>query len=90
MATNAPTFVPGTQHAIEVADLGVRYSLRFSRKTTLRQSIAQVVSRQQVEEFWALRHVSFTLIQGESLGVIGPNGAGKSTLLQVLAGIITP
>ena len=69
---------------------GVRYSLRFSRKTTLRQSIAQVVSRQRVEEFWALRHVSFTLIRGESLGVIGPNGAGKSTLLQVLAGIITP
>ena len=34
--------------------------------------------------------MSFTLIQGESLGVIGPNGAGKSTLLQVLAGIITP
>ena len=33
---------------------------------------------------------TFTLIQGESLGVIGPNGAGKSTLLQVLAGIITP
>ena len=90
MAANAPTLVPGTRHAIEVADLGVRYSLRFSRKTTLRQSIAQVVSRQQVEEFWALRNVSFTLIQGESLGVIGPNGAGKSTLLQVLAGIITP
>ena len=90
MSANAPTLVPGTQHAIEVADLGVRYSLRFSRKTTLRQSIAQVVSRQQVAEFWALRNVSFTLIRGESLGVIGPNGAGKSTLLQVLAGIITP
>ena len=90
MAANAPTLVEGTRHAIEVADLGVRYSLRFSRKTTLRQSIAQVVSRQQVEEFWALRKVSFTLIQGESLCVIGPKGAGKSTLLQVLAGIITP
>ena len=33
---------------------------------------------------------SFSVAQGESLGVIGPNGAGKSTLLQVLAGILTP
>jgi ABC-2 type transport system ATP-binding protein len=90
MSVMPPRVRPGTDHAIEVADLGVRYSLRFSRKTTLRESIAQVVSRRQIEEFWALRNVSFTLVQGESLGVIGPNGAGKSTLLQVLAGIITP
>ena len=90
MTDAPPEYGDGTEHAIDVADLGVRYSLRFSRKTTLRQSIAQVVSRQQVEAFWALRHVSFNLLRGESLGVIGPNGAGKSTLLQVLAGIITP
>jgi ABC-type polysaccharide/polyol phosphate transport system ATPase subunit len=85
-----PVNTPGAAHAIDVDGVGVRYSLRFSRKTTLRQSIAQVVSRKQVEAFWALRNVSFSLVRGESLGVIGPNGAGKSTLLQVLAGIITP
>jgi len=90
MAGSPPTMEAGTERAIDVADLGVRYSLRFSRKSTLRQQVAQVVSRKRVEEFWALRHVSFTLVRGESLGVIGPNGAGKSTLLQVLAGIITP
>jgi homopolymeric O-antigen transport system ATP-binding protein len=90
MSATPPRITPGTEHAIDVADLGVRYSLRFTRKSTLRTSIAQALSRRKAEEFWALRHVSFSLVRGESLGVIGPNGAGKSTLLQVLAGIITP
>jgi ABC-type polysaccharide/polyol phosphate transport system ATPase subunit len=77
-------------HAIDAIDLGVRYSLRFTKKTTIRQSLGQMFSREAAEPFWALRDVSFRLVRGESLAVIGPNGAGKSTLLQVLAGIIMP
>ncbi len=76
--------------AIQATGLGVRYSLRFTKKTTLRQSLGQVFSREALESFWALREVSFDVERGESLAVIGPNGAGKSTLLQVLAGIILP
>jgi ABC-2 type transport system ATP-binding protein len=76
---------------IDVRNLGVRYSLRFTRKTTLRESIAKMLKRDdKPTDFWALQHVTFKLVHGESLAVIGPNGAGKSTLLQVLAGIITP
>jgi ABC-type polysaccharide/polyol phosphate transport system ATPase subunit len=76
---------------IDVRNLGVKYSLRFTKKTTLRQSMANLFRRDGgPTEFWALRNVDFKLVHGESLAVIGPNGAGKSTLLQVLAGIITP
>jgi ABC-2 type transport system ATP-binding protein len=40
--------------------------------------------------FTAVNDVSFSLNQGDMLGILGANGAGKSTLLKVVAGIIHP
>ncbi len=39
---------------------------------------------------WALKDVSFSVVEGQILGIIGPNGAGKSTLINLVTGHLRP
>ena len=43
-----------------------------------------------IVEFWADKNITFSLEQGDMLGIIGTNGAGKSTLLKAVSGIMKP
>ena len=74
---------------IQCTDLGKCYQIYENPKARLKQAIWKG-RRKFYREFWALRHVSFEVQRGESLGIIGRNGSGKSTLLQLICGTLTP
>lgn len=76
---------------VDVKNVGKRYWLYNRYRERLQQLfLAPLTHRSYANTFWALKGVSFTVREGETLGVIGVNGSGKSTLLQIIAGTLQP
>ena len=76
---------------LEVKNVSIRYKLGDFKDIGFKEYVLrQATGNYQVTEFWADRHVSFSLERGDMLGIIGTNGAGKSTLLKAVSGIMEP
>ena len=72
-------------------NVSVRYITGDFKEIGLKEYvIRKMTGNYKVRNFWADRHITFTLEKGDMLGIIGTNGAGKTTLLKTIAGILTP
>jgi lipopolysaccharide transport system ATP-binding protein len=65
------------------------------RRTTgpklIRHHLADILKKRNIEhDFYALKDISFEMMNGESLAIVGGNGAGKSTLLSLVTGLAKP
>ncbi len=77
--------------AIECNDLSIRYKIGDIKNVGLKETVLRKISgKYAVKEFWADRHITFSIDKGDMLGIIGTNGAGKSTLLKAVTGILAP
>lgn len=76
---------------IDVKNVTVQYTVSNFREIGLKEYLIKKLKREiKTEHFTAVDNVSFSLEEGDFLGIIGTNGAGKSTLLKVISGIMAP
>ena len=76
---------------ISVHNLSKVFRIPHAKTATLYHNLLSIIGGSYTyEEFFALQKVTFSVAQGEFVGIIGRNGSGKSTLLKILSRIYQP
>ncbi|MEX0429693.1 ABC transporter ATP-binding protein [Nocardioides sp. DS6] len=75
--------------SIRVENVTKNFTLRYHR-TFKQMTVAMAKGQDVSDRFTAVDDVSFSVEQGESIGLMGLNGSGKSTLLKMINGVMRP
>jgi len=77
---------------VEIKDVWKKFPMKRDKPgfKEFMVNLPRFINRSANSNFWALKGLSFSVKQGECLGIIGRNGAGKSTLLSLILGTIYP
>ena len=76
---------------ITLSHVGMEFHLNKEKVDSLKEYFIKLVKHDiAYTEFWALKDVTFSVKQGDRVGILGLNGAGKSTLMKVIAGVFKP
>jgi ABC-2 type transport system ATP-binding protein len=72
---------------LDVRDVQKSFLIPSVRRDTVREHVFGALAPRRFERMPVLEGVSFSVREGETLGIMGRNGCGKSTLLKIIAGI---
>ena len=79
-----------SKKVIEVNNITKNFKIPIERRTQLKDYFIHPFRKAKYRSFTALENVSFSVTEGEFLGIIGRNGSGKSTLLKIISNIYIP
>lgn len=81
--------MPSKEPIVEFSHVTKNFSLQNQK--TFKEFLPALIGRKKTkQDFTALDDISFSINQGDSVGIIGPNGSGKSTILKLIAGVMQP
>jgi ABC-type polysaccharide/polyol phosphate transport system ATPase subunit len=78
-------------NVIEAKNIGFAYRVLNKQHSSLKTLFRDFLhGRVSIEDYVAIKNITFEIKKGETVAIIGKNGAGKSTLLKILARVINP
>ena len=78
-------------NVIEAKNISFAYRVLNKQHTSLKTLFRDFLhSKVSIEDYVAIKDITFEIKKGETVAIIGKNGAGKSTLLKILARVIKP